>query len=322
MELDKPKFFISQNEVADIFAITPQAISIAAKQKNIEIFKDGNKSVFKPSDTRKLFESRGFKYPTKTIALQMLKGGSTKTSSGFNLGVRLNQYGARVLFFDLDPQGNLTDSCGVDISEQPVFYHVVNGECQSIEETIINVNDGLDLIPSDFENSTLDILIAKYGKDLRNFISTHVESLKHKYDFIIIDCNPSLSPLNVSIAIASDLVLIPVNPDKFSKKGLKKTITEIERISKEYKIEIDYNLLFTLYDGREALSHKFLMEYGTEYGDKLLPTVIKRSADVKTATDQKKSIFDFKKASAREDFDLLAQEILGIRDLNKKEIRA
>lgn len=322
MDIEKPKFYISQNEIADIFALSPQAISIAAKQKSIESFKDGNKSVFKPSDTRKLFENRGFKYPSKTIALQMLKGGSTKTSSGFNLGVRLNQYGARVLFFDLDPQGNLTDSCGVDIIDQPVFYHVINGECPNIEDSIININDGLDLIPSDFENSTLDILIAKYGKDLRNFINSYVESLKSKYDFIIIDCNPSLSPLNVSIALASDLVLIPVNPDKFSKKGLKKTILEIERISKDYRVNLDYNLLFTLYDGREALSHKFLMEYGTEYGDKLLPTVIKRSADVKTATDQKKSIFDFKKASAREDFDLLAQEILGIRNLSRKEIRA
>jgi chromosome partitioning protein len=191
-----------------------------------------------------------------------------------------------------------------------------------VEDTIININDGLDLIPSDFENSTLDILIAKYGKDLRHFISTYVEQLKSRYDFVIIDCNPSLSPLNVSIALASDLILIPVNPDKFSKKGLKKTVAEIERITKEYRTEISYNLLFTLYDGREALSHKFLMEYGTEHGDKLLPTVIKRSADVKTAIDQKKSIFDFKKASAREDFDLLAQEILGIRNLNKKEVRA
>ena len=140
IETGKHKFFITQNEIADIFSVSPQAISIAAKQKNLEPFKDGNKSAFKPSDTRKLFESRGFHYPSRTIALQMLKGGSTKTSSGFNLGVRLNQYGARVLFFDLDPQGNLTDSCGIDIIDQPVLYHVVNGECPNIEDTILKTS--------------------------------------------------------------------------------------------------------------------------------------------------------------------------------------
>lgn len=315
------RYFLSQNEIADVFNVSPQAISIAAKQRGIQSFKDGNKSVFSPSNVRSLLESRGISYPHKVIAFQMLKGGSTKTSTAFNLAVRLNQYGARVLCIDLDPQGNLTDSFAFDLTDQPVFFHVANGECD-IEEAIVSISENLDLIPSDFENSTLDFVITSKNRDLRNFISSYLEVIKGSYDFVIIDCNPSLSPLNISIALASDEIIIPVNPDKYSAKGLKKTIEELERIGREFKHSFDYSLLFTLYDGREATSQKYLIEYGTNYKDRLLSTVIKRNADVKNAIDQKKTIFDFKKASAREDFDLLARDVLGLREMSKKEFRA
>ncbi len=317
----KVKYFLSQNEIADLFNISPQAISIAAKQKGIEPFKDGNKSVFSPSNVRHLMESRGIIYPNKIIAFQMLKGGSTKTSTAFNLAVRLNQYGAKVLCIDLDPQGNLTDSFCVDITDEPVFFHVANGECE-IQDAILTISENLDLIPSDFENSTLDFVITSKNRDLRNFISNYLEKIKKSYDFIIIDCNPSLSPLNISIALACDEIVIPVNPDKYSSKGLKKTIEELDRIGREFKHKFDYSLLFTLFDGREATSQKYLIEYGTQYKDRLLSTVIKRNADVKNAIDQKKTIFDFKKAPAREDFDLLARDFLGLRDVGKKENRA
>lgn len=320
-ETSKLRYFISQNEIADLFNISPQAISMAAKQKGIESFKDGNKAAFSPANVRTLMESRGVVYPSKVIAFQMLKGGSTKTSTAFNLAVRLNQYGAKVLCIDLDPQGNLTDSFCIDITNEPVFFHVASGECE-IREAILNVGENLDLIPSDFENSTLDFVITSKNRDLRNFISNYLEQIKKSYDFIIIDCNPSLSPLNISIALACDEIVIPVNPDKYSAKGLKKTIEELDRIGREFKHTFDYSLLFTLFDGREATSQKYLIEYGTNYRDRLLPTVIKRNADVKNAIDQKKTIFDFKKAAAREDFDLLARDFLGLREVGKKENRA
>jgi chromosome partitioning protein len=244
----------------------------------------------------------------------MLKGGSTKTSSAFNLAVRLNQYGAKVLVIDLDMQGNLTDAFGVQVTTGPVFYHIASGEAD-IQDAIVNVSENLDLVPSDFENSTLDFLITSRRLDLRRFIANSLAKVRDNYDYIIIDCNPALSSLNISIALSSDRIIIPVNPDKFAAKGLKKTIEELERVSQEYGQPIKYNLLYTLYDGREATSQKYLIEYGSEYKDLLIPTVIKRNADVKNALDQKKSIFDFPKASAREDFDLLARTILGFTPL-------
>jgi chromosome partitioning protein len=303
--------FLSQNEMADVFGITSNAVSIAASKLGVQSKRLGRQAVFSSAATRKIFEERGFSYPREVIGFQMLKGGSTKTSSAFNLAVRLNQYGARVLCVDLDMQGNLTDAFGVEVTDEPVFYHVASGQVD-INDAVIPLAENLALIPSDFENSTLDFLITSKRLDLRRFVDHALAKVRADFDFVIIDCNPALSSLNISIALACDRIIIPVNPDKFAAKGLKKTVEELERVATEYGKAIPYNLLYTLYDGREASSYRYLVEYGSHYQDRLIPTVIKRNADVKNALDQRKSIFDFPKAPAREDFDLLARGILGL----------
>ena len=307
------RYFITQNELADLFDITPQAAATQIKKENIETFKSGNKTALCPSAARAFMTGRDIEYPSKIIAFQMLKGGSTKTSSAYNLAIRLNNYGAKVLVVELDMQGNMTDAFNVEVTEEiPVLYHVATNEC-TIEEAVININEGLDLIPSDFENSVLEHHIVSTRKNLQNFITDTLKPIRKNYDFIIFDCNPALSALNISIALASDQILIPVNPDRFSEKGLKVVLDEIDRISREYRKNIDFKLLFTLYDGREAISQKYLIKYGSEYEGKLISTLIRRNADVKNAIDSKKSIFDLKRAPAREDFDLFAREILNLR---------
>lgn len=303
------RFLLGQNEIALSLGITSNAVSMAASKIGVQSQRLSNRAAFNSSSVRQIFEARNFQYPKEVISFQMLKGGSTKTSSAFNLAVRLNHYGARVLCFDLDMQGNLTDALGHQVGDEPVFYHVAAGEAK-IQDAIVPISENLDLIPSDFENSTLDFLITSKRLDLRGFITNALAPIADNYDFIIIDCNPSLSALNISIALASDRVIIPINPDKFAAKGLKKTIEELARVSAEYGTEIDYNLLFTLFDGREGTSQRYLIEYGGQYKDKLFPVIIKRNADVKNAVDMRKSIFDIPKAAAREDFDLLAWEIL------------
>lgn len=312
-----PRTYLTQNEIATLLDITPQAASIAAAKLDLKPYRQQNKSAYSPLSVRKLLQTRSIVYPKEIIAFQMLKGGSTKTSSAFNLAIRLNQYGARVLCIDLDMQGNLTDALGFETTDDnALFIHIARGEA-SIEETIVPICEGMDLIPSEFENSTLDFELSSKRKNLATFIRSELEKVKNNYDFIIIDCNPALSSLNISIALASDRIIIPVNPDKFSKRGLAKTIAELDRVSTEYSKKMDFSLLYTLYDAREASSQRYLIEYGSTYRDKLFSTVIKRNTDVKNAIDQKKSIFDFPRAPAREDFDLVARELLGWRKENQ-----
>lgn len=309
--------YLTQNELADLFGVTPQSISMFAQRNEIRSFRVGKQSAFSPENVRRITQARGLTYFHKVLAFQMLKGGSTKTSSAFNLAVRLNQYGAKVLCVDLDMQGNLTDSFGVDIEGQPVFYHLVAGEA-NLTELIMDLGNGMHLIPSDFDNSVLEFFMQKERKNPLSFVRDALAPVIDRYDFVVIDCNPALSGLNTSIAMAADQVIIPVNPDRYSAKGLKKTIDELTRMSKEYRQKIDYRLLYTLYDGREASSQRYLIQYGSEYKERLMSTVIKRNADVKNAIDQKKSIFDFPRAAAREDFDLVTRELLGWRDIAPK----
>lgn len=309
---------LTQQELSQLLGVSPQAIHLAMKKAGNEGVKVRNKTAYSSNTVRNFLQSRSVVYPNLVIAFQMLKGGSTKTSTAFNLAIRLHQYGARVLCIDADPQGNLTDSFGFDVTDEPVLYNIAKGDA-NIHDCIININEGLDIIPSDFDNSALDFELTSKMRNVSSFFANTIAPVRNNYDFVIIDCNPSLSPLNISIALSADRVIIPVNPDKYSRKGLDKTVKELERMSTEYNQEIKYQLVFTLFDGREAISQKYLIEYGTTYKDRLISTVIRRSADVKNAVDAKKSIFEYTKAAVREDFDLVARDILGIRDLGKEK---
>ena len=308
------KYVLTQPELAKALGLRNQSISVQAGKLAVEGIKVGNRTAYSPSSVRNILQDRGFKYPKQVLSFQMLKGGSTKTSSAFNLAVRLNQYGARVLVIDADAQGNMTSALGYQISgEDTVLYNLVAGQA-AIEDAIKPINEGLDLIPSDFDNSAIDLFLQTNRSNIKKFIRSLINPVLVKYDFVIFDCNPALSGLNISIALASDLVIVPVNPDPFSKMGLEKVLQEFERMGKDYDQVIDYRLLFTLYDAREAASRKYLIEFGSRYEDRMFGTIIKRNADVKTAIDQRKTIFDFRKASSRPDFDAFAVEVLGFQN--------
>lgn len=308
------KYVLTQPELAKALGLRNQSISVQAGKLSVEGMKVGNRTAYSPTAVRNILESRGFKYPKQVLSFQMLKGGSTKTSSAFNLAVRLNQYGARVLVIDADAQGNMTSALGYQITgEDVVLYNLVTGQAD-IESAIKPINESLDLIPSDFDNSAIDLYLQTNRSNVKKFIRGLINPILDRYDFVIFDCNPALSGLNISIALASDMVIVPVNPDPFSKMGLEKVIQEFDRMGTDYDQVIDYRLLFTLHDAREAASRKYLIEFGSKYEDRMFGTIIKRNADVKTAIDQKKAIFDFKKASSRPDFDAFALEVLGFQN--------
>jgi chromosome partitioning protein len=307
-----PTYFITQPELARALGIRNQAIAMKAGRLALDGFRIGNRTAYSPSAVRRFFEDRGFIYPKQVISFQMLKGGSTKTSSAFNLAIRLNQYGAHVLVIDSDSQANLTSALGHQITgEDIVLFHVLTGEA-SLQEAIKPVNEGLDLIPSDYDNSGIDLFLQSHRANLKKFMREKLSPALQKYDFVIFDCNPALSSLNISIALASDTVIIPVNPDPFSRMGLEKVLEEFERTGKDYDQPINFKLLYTLHDAREAASRKYLIEFGGRFEERMFSTIIKRNTDVKTAIEKKRPIFDFRKAPARADFDSFALEVLGL----------
>ncbi|MEO5969415.1 MAG: AAA family ATPase [Bdellovibrionia bacterium] len=307
-----PKYFLASNELASLFGISPQAASMWMKHHKIDTFRFTNKSALTPESARSFLEKRGYTYPSEDIAFLALKGGSGKTASAFNLAVRLNSYGAKVLCIDLDMQGNLTDAFGLDLDEaDPVFIDIVEGNVK-IHEVIKHINPGLDLIPSSFNNSALDYGVTQKPTNLQTFIKDLLAPIRKHYDYVIIDCSPALNTINTSVALGADRVIIPINPEKFSKKGLIRSIKEFDRLDAAFKTKINYQLLFTLYESRESSSSKYLLDYGAEYRDRMLSTLIHRSAEVKNTIDRQQCIFDSKKASARDDFDQLTREVMGL----------
>jgi len=307
-------FLLSQQDLCGAIGKTPQAISKYASSKGVSTEKINSKNRgYTNKGVRTILESFGFIYPSNTIAFQMLKGGSTKTIALVHLAVRLCHYGSRVCVIDLDPQGNASEALSVDTTEKPIFYDIITGNA-TVEDSIVNVSEGLDIIPSDFGNSGLDHFITSKQRNLATFVKVVVDKIKDQYDFILIDCNPSLSHINTSIALSSDYLIIPVNPNKFSYNGLTQTLKELLRINTEFNSAIDFKLLYTLFKERDNLSQKYLIKYGKNLKSKLISSIIKENTDVKKAIDENKFIFDKPKALSRQDFDLLAQEVL---ELNK-----
>ncbi len=306
------KNYVSQNALSECAGVTTQTIGRQFKDLGIQTFKHGRTSLVHWKDARKLLEARGYKYPNLVVSMQMLKGGSGKTSSTFNVGIRAHQYGFRVLFIDLDMQGNLSGTLYDSPNDHPTLVDYVRGDVE-FKDLILNIGEGIDLIPSHFANSSLDVEIFTRRTNFRDLLKGPLSELRHNYDLILIDCNPSLSVVNIASAMASDTVLIPVNPDSFSMEGLNKTISEIERISFETTAPA-VKIFCTLFDQREATSRTYLVEYATKYQKSLMSSTIRRSADVRSGTSTNNSVFELRQSGpAQEDYDLLTRELLNLK---------
>lgn len=309
-------FLLSQQDLCRATNRTAQALSKYAASKGIVSKKiKSNSRGYSNSDVRHILESLGFVYghEAKVLAFQMLKGGSGKTSAAVNLGVRLCHYGARVCFIDLDPQGNATGSFAIDTSDKATFIDVADGRI-GISDALVSVSEGLDVLPCDFNNSGLDPLITTKQKNLISFVASHIETIRDDYDYIIIDCNPSLSHINTSITCASDEVIIPINPNKYSYDGLHQVLKELLRINKEFNVDVGFKLLYTMYKDRDNLTKKYLAKYARLAPSRLISTAIKENIEVKKTLDNNQFIFDNPKAIAKQDFDDIACELLGLYD--------
>jgi len=255
----------------------------------------------------------------------MCKGGVGKTTSSYFLGQRLSSYGAKVLLIDSDSQGNLTSVFDLDSYESTdfddesfVLVDVIEGNAD-IDEVIWAITPNLHLIPSSPVNARLEGVIREKAKNPSKPISRILNKLKDKYNYIIIDCAPALNLTNTATICASDLVLLPVAPDKFSKFGVQQTLKEIETIESDFNLEVDKKIVFTRFDGREFTSMSYLSEIANEYESKMYSTMIRTSADCKNSITKKEDLFSYSKSNAKEDYDELTREIIGLKNNPKKK---
>lgn len=294
----------------DLASLVKQAPEDVSRELTEIGLKSPYKSAVPPKIVRAYLQFKGFKIPKQTVSFQMLKGGVAKTTSALNLGWRAAMYGARVLMLDLDQQANLTFALGVDAENLPVWVDVVEKRA-TIEQAVISLGEGLDLIPSSLNNSVLDRVLLQSNRNWAQAVKGPLREIADNYDLVIIDTAPSLSILNTAVTCASSTVVLPINPDKFSMAGVKKHLADLKELEAEFDLKLEKRVLFTRFDGREMASREILSQCVDLFEDLLMKNYIRSSSEVKNTIGSGKTIFSTKNP-AREDYDLVTREILQI----------
>ena len=316
--------FLNINEVASILSdITSQGVYKILKKENIDsILVTPKRRVVTPEGMRTILTNRGFNFQKKVLAFDMIKGGVGKTTISSTLAVRASHYGCKTLLVDFDLQGNLTRSFTLPQDNFPVWLNVIKNE-EQVENCIINLNPYLDIIPSNLNNSRLDIEMSSNNCNIKDIVLDTLAPIKDNYDLIIIDCPPAINKVSASAICASNSVIIPLTPDPYAIDGLEMTVSEIKRIQKAFKLKnINYFIVWNKYDARKRLGtvymHNLLKEYPVE---SVIPVVIRTDSNYENAIANANSIFELQKPScAKEDIDQLTREILNINswiDCNK-----
>lgn len=219
----------------------------------------------------------------KVISVANQKGGVGKTTTAVNLSASLAKKGKKVLLIDTDPQGNATSGVGVEKTVSFSVYDVLVDDVE-IENTIQTTElQNLEVCPSNINVAGAEVqLVSKESREFR--LKEKIEKVKNQYDYIIIDCPPSLGLVTLNAFTASDSVLIPVQCEYYALEGLGQLINTInivkKRLNKELTIE---GALLTMYDARTNLSNQVAKEVKNYFEDRVYKTVIPRNVKLSEA---------------------------------------
>lgn len=257
----------------------------------------------------------------RIIAVANQKGGVGKTTTATNLSACLAEKGKKVLVIDTDPQGNATSGLGVDkYSLEKTVYDLLIGECNVKDCLMDNVLENLSLLPSNvnLSGSEIDLI----GIEKREYIlKRNIESIVDNYDFMIIDCPPSLNILTVNAMTTADTVLVPIQCEYYALEGLTQLIHTInlvkQRLNPDLKIE---GVVFTMYDARTNLSLEVVENVKNNLKHNVYKTIIPRSVRLAEAPSHgiPINLYDTKSVGA-ESYRLLAEEVIN-KDFDMVEI--
>lgn len=248
----------------------------------------------------------------KIISIFNQKGGVGKTTTSINLSAGIGRLGKKVLLLDLDPQGNSTSGIGVEKEDVDYLIYDVLARDVSIGDAIYeSTAQNVDVIPSNNELAGLEIELARLG-GWEEILRDKLISIRDSYDFIFIDCPPSLGILSVIALIASDSVIIPIQCEYYALEGVSQLFNTIELVRRSFNPGLDIEgVVLSMFDGRTNLSIQVVEEVKSYFKGKVYTNIIPRNVRLAEAPSYGLSIMDYdNRSKGSEAYMDLAEEFL------------